>query len=246
MSGIDESEFLKQYQPDDYPRVAVTVDLVIFTVRDADLKVLLIKRGEPPFKDLWALPGGFIRVGQTESETGENLENAAHRILSEETGLPTRSAYLEQLYTYGDVHRDPRMRVISVAWFALISPDFAPLVTAGRSAEAVGWYSLSEKKTRLAFDHDNILAHGVQRIRGKLNYAPIAFDLVAETFTIAELRAVHEAVLGTEIDAGNFRRKFLRMMEDGWVEKAPGRRLTAGKPAAVFRFIHAAFNAQSV
>ena len=117
------------------------------------------------------------------------------RVLSEETGLPTRSAYLEQLYTYGDVHRDPRMRVISVAWFALISPDFAPLVTAGRSAEAVGWYSLSEKKTRLAFDHDNILAHGVQRIRGKLNYAPIAFDLVAETFTIAELRAVHEAVL---------------------------------------------------
>ena len=246
MSGIDESEFLKQYQPDDYPRVAVTVDLVIFTVRDADLKVLLIKRGEPPFKDLWALPGGFIRVGQTKSETGENLENAAHRVLSEETGLPTRSAYLEQLYTYGDVHRDPRMRVISVAWFALISPDVAPLVTAGRSAEAVGWYSLSEKKTRLAFDHDNILAHGVQRIRGKLNYAPIAFDLVAETFTIAELRAVHEAVLGTEIDAGNFRRKFLRMIEDGWVEKAPGRRLTAGKPAAVFRFNHAAFNAASV
>ncbi|MEE2787248.1 MAG: NUDIX domain-containing protein [Myxococcota bacterium] len=245
MSVLDESQFLDQYRPDDYPRAAVTVDLVIFTVRDADLKVLLIKRGEPPFKDLWALPGGFIRVGQNDDHAGENLEDAAHRVLAEETGLPERSAYLEQLYTFGDVDRDPRMRVISVAWFALVSPDLAPLVTAGRSAEAVGWHSLSENKAGLAFDHNDIVEHGVQRIRGKLNYAPIAFDLVAESFTIAELRSVHEAVRGAEIDAGNFRRKFLRMVEDGWVEKAPGRRHTAGKPAAVFRFNQQAFNTQN-
>ena len=238
MPPNEEARFLATYSPQSYERPAVTVDLVIFTVRDADLKILAIKRSEHPYQGAWALPGGFVRVGGTETK-GENLDEAAHRVLAEETGLPIGSAYLEQLYTYGDVDRDPRMRVISVAWFALLSPELAPLVTAGRDAAAVKWHSVATLPQTFAFDHEKILQDGLKRVQGKLDYSSIAFDLVPDTFTISDLRGVHEAILGNACDAGNFRRRFLRMVEDGLVEKAPGRRITTGKPAAVFRFIRA-------
>jgi 8-oxo-dGTP diphosphatase len=221
----------------DYPRPAVAVDLVVFTIVDADLKVLLIRRGEPPFRGSLALPGGFVRVGRTPTEQGEDLDTTAHRELAEETGLAAGSVYLEQLYTFGKAGRDPRFRVITVAYYALVRPTLAPLVRAGGDAAAADWVSLGERgKLKLAFDHAEILDLAIQRIRGKLDYTPIAFELVPETFTIPELRSVHEVIKGTSYDPGNFRRRFQRMLADGIIQVAPGKRITASKPAKVFRF----------
>jgi len=237
MSVQDESAFLEAYDPTRYPRPSVTVDLVIFTVRDADVKVLLVQRKEHPYRHEWALPGGFVRVKDDPLDQGESLLDAAHRELAEETGLPPRTAFLEQLYTYGRPGRDPRTRVISVAWYALIKPDLAPFVTAGTDAADVRWFSLTQMPERLAFDHESIIQTAVERIRGKIDYAPIAFNLVPETFTVAELRSVYSAVKGVPYDAGNFRRRFLRMLEDGLVEQAPGMRHATRKPSAVYRFV---------
>ena len=128
------------------------------------------------------------------------------------------------------------MRVITVAWYALIRPDLAPMVTAGTDAADVRWFSLTALPETLAFDHEDILAKAMERIRGKIDYAPIAFDLVPETFTIAELRAVYEAIKGEEYDPGNFRRRFKRMVTDGVVIQAPGKRHTSRRPAAVYTF----------
>lgn len=236
----DEREFIEGYRRtmQAYARPSVAVDLVVFTVRDADLKLLIVRRDQPPFARWWALPGGFVRVGDTLDDQGESVEEAAHRELAEETGLPKGSVFLEQLYTFGDAGRDPRMRIISVAWYALIRPDLAPLVTAGSDAAEVRWVSVGhERPEALAFDHDRIVDTAVERIRGKVDYAPIAFDLVPETFTVSELRAVYEAIKGERSDAANFRRRFNRMLADGLVEQAPGRRLTGRRPAAVYRFV---------
>lgn len=219
----------------DYPRPSVAVDLVVFTILDADLKVLLIKRGEAPFLGQWALPGGFLRVEMTPESQGEGVDEAAARELHEETGLPPGSCYLEQLYTFGAPGRDPRGRVISVAYYALIRPTLAPLVKAGGDAAHAGWVSVTEVK-KLAFDHREIFDRALERIRGKLDYSNIAFALVPESFTIPELRAVHEVIKGRAYDKGNFRRRFQRMLTDGTILPAPGKRLTASKPAKVYRF----------
>ena len=162
------------------------------------LKALLIRRGVPPYVDQWALPGGFVRV-KDDGDQGESVEAAAHRELAEETGLPQGAAWLEQLYTFGKPGRDPRMRVISVAWTALIRPDLAPLVTAGTDARAAQWWPLSDLPP-LAFDHDEMVRVALQRVQGKLDYAPIAFELVPPTFTISELRQVFEAIKGSAYD----------------------------------------------
>jgi 8-oxo-dGTP diphosphatase len=237
MASDDEARFLAEYRSKARPGPAVTVDLVVFTVRDADLKLLLIKRKAHPFRGEWSLPGGFVRVGDSYVDQGEDVEVAAHRELAEETGLPVGAAYLEQLYTFGRAGRDPRMRVISVAWYALIRPDLAPLVTAGSDAAEVQWSSLTALPAPLAFDHAEILQTALDRVRGKIDYAPIAFDLVPETFTIAELRAVYEAIKGADYDPGNFRRRFKRMLTDGVVAQAPGKRHTTRRPAAVYSFV---------
>lgn len=221
----------------DYPRPSVAVDLVVFTILDADLKVLLVRRGEAPKKGGLALPGGFVRVGMTPKDQGESLDAAAARELLEETGLPPERCFLEQLYTFGDPGRDSRGRVISVAYYALIRPGLAALVRAGGDAAGALWVSVSELDlTALAFDHGRILAVGLERIRGKLDHSDIAFALVPETFTIPELRAVHEVVKGRAYDKGNFRRKFQRMLEDGVIEETVGKRITGAKPAKVYRF----------
>lgn len=237
MSAHEESTFLEEYDPTRYPRPSVTVDLVILTVRDAHLKVLLVQRKEHPYRHGWALPGGFVRVKEDPLDQGESLLDAAHRELAEETGLPLGAAFLEQLYTFGKPGRDPRTRVISVAWYALIQPELAPLVTAGSDAAHVAWYCVSQMPAELAFDHQLIVNTAIERIRGKIDYAPIAFNLVPETFTVAELRAAYGAVKGQPYDAGNFRRRFLRMLEDGLVEQAPGLRHVARKPSTVYRFV---------
>jgi len=251
----DDAAFLASYREQKWPRPAVTVDLVILTVIDSDLKVLLIQRNEPPFKGSWALPGGFVRVGDTFDDQGEDVEAAAHRELAEETGLPRGSAYLEQLFTFGKTGRDPRTRVITVAYYALVRPTLAPLVTAGTDAADARWASVAaigglldpalgfdrravgDGEVRgLAFDHAEILSVAIERVRGKLAHAPIGFDLVPETFTTSELRTVHEAIHGTNIDPSNFRRRIKRMIEDGLIEQAPGMRQTATRPATVYRF----------
>lgn len=232
-----------------YHRPSVTVDLVIFTVLDSDLKVLQITRGEPPFEGLRACPGGHLEVGDPTTlvevngeqvpDQGEDLEAAAHRELEEETGLPKGSCFLEQLYTFGALYRDPRGRVVSVAYIALVRPTLAPMVVAGDDAAAVEWRSvrgLFQGPPRLAFDHDQILAKAVERIRGKIDYSTIAFELVPDTFTVGELRAVHEAVKGEKYEAQNFSRRFKRMVTDGVIELAPGQRVTGAHPAKVYRF----------
>lgn len=224
-----------QPRPEDYPRPAVAVDLVIFTVIDTDLKLLLIRRGQGPFEGAWALPGGFVRAGDAVEDQGESVEEAAHRELYEETGLPAGSAWLEQLYTFGAPYRDPRMRVISVAWYALIRPDLAPLITAGTDAREAQWWSLAQLPD-LAFDHDKMVSVALTRVQGKLDYAPIAFELVPPTFTISELREVFEAIKGSTYDRGNFRRRFNRMLQDGTIVPAPGKRQTASRPARVYAF----------
>ncbi|MBX7114256.1 MAG: NUDIX hydrolase [Myxococcaceae bacterium] len=233
----DEVAYLENYRAKDYPRPSVAVDLVIFTIADAQLRVLLVKRKEHPFKGSWALPGGFVRVGETAADPGEDLEAAAARELEEETGLSGSRVYLEQLYTFGKANRDPRMRVISVTYFALVRPDLAPLVQAGGDAAQAAWFHVDGlKKLELAFDHRDIVQMALTRIRGKLDDSPLAFDLVPMTFTIPELRHVHAIVTGLPQDPGNFRRRFNRMLDEGLIEKAPGKRITTSKPATVYRF----------
>jgi len=174
-------------------------------------------------------------VGMTPEEQGEGIDEAASRELEEETGLPAGACFLEQLYTFGKPNRDPRGRVVSVAYYALIRPTLAPMVRAGGDAAHAGWVSVSEVK-KLAFDHREIFDRAVERIRGKLDYSNIAFALVPETFTIPELRAVHEVIKGRAYDKGNFRRRFQRMLTDGTIAIAPGKRLTTSKPAKVYKF----------
>lgn len=237
-----EAEFLARYQVGDYPRPAVTVDLVVFTVIDTDLKVLLIRRKGHPFKDRWALPGGFVRIGATRDDQGEDLDDAAHRELEEETHLPRGACYLEQLYTFGKAGRDPRTRVITVAYFALVRPTLAPMVTAGSDAAEVRWASVQElwdsgEHQTLAFDHPDILAMAVTRVRNKIGYTPIAFELVPETFTVNDMRSVYEAIKGRTYDPKTFNRRFQRMVDDGIIEQAPGKRITGARPAAVWRFV---------
>jgi 8-oxo-dGTP diphosphatase len=205
------------------PGSQVTVDLVIFTIRQDRLDVLLIERALPPFEGRWALPGGFIR-------DGESLEQAALRELEEETGV--RDVYLEQLYTFGDPGRDPRGRVVTVAYYALIAADTAQLV-ASTDARAARWWSVA-KHPRLAFDHDRILDYAVERLRNKLEYTTVGFQLLPRRFTLTELQRVYEAILGRPLDKRNFRRKLALL---GILKPVKGRRRDgAGRPAQLYEF----------
>lgn len=181
-----------------YPRAALTVDCVVFGFDEGELKVLLIERGLPPFKGRWALPGGFVRVDET-------LDEAARRELAEEAGL--NEVFLEQLYTFGTVDRDPRERVVSVAYYALVklSEHQAKAATDAANAE---WFPVS-KVPKLAFDHADILAMGLARLKGKVRYQPIGFELLPPKFTLSQLQHIYEAVLETELDKRNFRKKVL-------------------------------------
>lgn len=233
----EEEAFLEGYRAEDFARPSVAVDIVIFTILDADLKVLLIQREHHPFREAWALPGGFVRVEDDPKAQGEDLDAAAVRRLAEETRLDPGSVFLEQLYTFGRAGRDPRTRVISVAYYALVRPDLAPFVAAGEDATDADWHSVNALNLdALAFDHGEILSMALERIRGKVDYSNIAFELVPKTFSIPELRSVYEVIKGQTYDPGNFRRRFNRMVTDGIIEKAPGKRITGSKPALVYRF----------
>ncbi len=240
-AGEDEERFLEQYRPGAFPRPSVTVDLAVFTVIDRLLHVLLVRRNEHPFKSRWALPGGFVRVSDDRKNQGEDLDAAAHRELLEETGLShtaSASVFLEQVRTFGKPGRDPRMRVISVAYYALVRPSLVPLIRAGGDVSHAKWFEPAELvRGELAFDHAEILDAALGRMRIDLDRTSIAYELVGDTFTIQELRAVHEAIGGAPLDPGNFRKRFLRAIEDGVIELARGKRATASKPANVYRFV---------
>ncbi len=211
---------------------ALTVDLVVLTVRDDRLTVLVVKRGAPPFRGRWALPGGFVAEG-------EGLLDAAVRELREETGVHTIGGHLEQLATYGDPKRDPRGRVVTVAHLALV-PDLPP-PTAGTDAAEARWVEVAgllEQSRVLAFDHHRILVDGVERARAKLEYSPLATAFCGDGFTIAELRHVYEVVWGTTLDPRNFHRKVTST--PGFLQPT-GSSTTrdGGRPAQIYRRGHA-------
>lgn len=277
--GLTEEEFLATYSPGDYERPSNTVDMLLFTIdekqngdvrRDTEkeLKILLIRRKNHPDIHKWALPGGFVNMN-------ENLDVAAYRELQEETGIS--NVYMEQLYTFGDVGRDKRTRVISIAHMALIPQDQVK-PKAGDDAEEVAWFSVEMKKLsereellilqnrdlqlryeykvscdirkngvvsvpqpiivatqeneRIAFDHIYIIHMGIQRLRNKIEYMPIAFNLVPEKFTLNDIQKVYEVILGRKLVKQNFRKWIDRFVEElGEKQEDVGHR-----PATLYRY----------
>jgi 8-oxo-dGTP diphosphatase len=203
------------------PAVRVAVDLVIFTVREGGLQVLLIERGIPPFQGQWALPGGFVLERET-------LEGAARRELAEETGL--RDVYLEQLYTFGDPDRDPRGRTIAVAYYALTPPAEPRAATDAAKAD---WHPVGNLP-KLAFDHAKILKSGLQRLRAKVGYSTVGFELLPRQFTLPDLQNLYEVILERPLDKRNFRKKILSL----GLLKPEGRKRSAGahRPASLYSF----------
>jgi 8-oxo-dGTP diphosphatase len=223
-----------------YPRPSVTVDCVVFGYEPAvGLQVLLIRRKDEPFKGQLALPGGFVNVSDSGGQ-GEDLEAAARRELREETGVQV--AHLEQLYTFGAPGRDPRGRVISVAYLALVrSQDHD--ARAGSDASAAAWFSVYAIRGPLAFDHSDVMAMAVERLKAKIRYAPIGFNLLPPEFTLGELRALYEAILNRELDVSNFRKKALAT---GVLVATKKKREGDHRPAALYRFDRAAYDKAAV
>ena len=208
---------------DEYPRPALTVDAVVFGLDDQDLKVLLVRRGLEPFEGKWALPGGFVRVG-------ESLEDAVRRELQEETGVA--DVFLEQLYTFGAVDRDPRERVVTVAYYALVRLS-DHRVQAATDARDAAWFAVSEARG-LAFDHDRILAAALERLKGKVRYQPIGFELLPPEFTLTQLQRLYETILEAPLDKRNFRKKILGM--DFLVPLDEVQKDVAHRAARLYRF----------
>jgi 8-oxo-dGTP diphosphatase len=184
----------------EYPHPAVTTDIVVFTIREAHLKLLLIKRKGVPFKGSWALPGGFVSLD-------ESVDEGAVRELEEETGVG--GVYLEQLYTFGAIKRDPRERVITIAYFALIPSDKIQ-IKAATDAEAVAWFAMDEIP-KLAFDHAEIISMAKERLASKLDYSTIAFQFMPKEFTLSDLQSVYETILENDMDKRNFRKWVLAL-----------------------------------
>lgn len=238
-NGMTETEFLRQYDPDRYEKPAITVDMLIFTVnpeRDYSLELLMIERGGHPYLGKWALPGGFV-------EMNESLEEAAARELKEETGLS--DIYMEQLFTFGDVDRDPRMRVISVAYMALVSKDKLHPV-AGDDAANVKWFTIKTQEDdslillakgvtlteeSIAFDHEKVIKTALQRLRNKVEYTDIAFELAGEKFTLTQLQSIYEAILGRKLHKSNFRRGIVDRLEKTEEKETK----SSNRPACMYR-----------
>lgn len=239
LSELSEKEFLEAYDPSAFERPSVTVDVALLSVVDGALFTLLVQRAEHPFKGKWSLPGGFVRLD-------ESLDAAARRVLAAKGALD--GVFLEQLYSFGDPQRDPRMRVIAVAYYALVDRRRFEAATRddlvigridvpweGETGGAVDVLLERDGKTAdLAFDHAEILGTAVKRIRGKLDYTPIGFQLLGDTFTLLELQRVHETVLGRPLNKDSFRR---RMLASGQLESAGEmQRHVDHRPAELYRF----------
>ncbi len=209
----------------EFPRPAVTVDCVIFGLEEStELKVLLIQRARDPFKNAWALPGGFV-------DMDEKLETAALRELEEETGVT--DVFIEQLYTFGRPDRDPRGRVISIAYYALVNLGEHP-VEASSDAKTVKWFNVKELP-QLAFDHNEILQVAINRLQAKVRYQPVGFELLPEKFTLTQLQKLYETILGVEkpLNKRNFRHRILKMGVLKEVGKQEG---VAHRPAKLYAF----------
>lgn len=212
----EEADFLRAYDPGAFPPFGVTIDMVLLTVRDGAFSVLLVERDSHPYCGKLSLPGGFV-------EADEDLDSAAVRRLERETGVRRGAAHVEQLGAFGGPHRDPRMRVVSVAYL-VFAPDL-PAPVPGERTRSVAWVPVVEVEgAGLAFDHAQVLAAGIERARAKLEYTPLAAAFVGEIFTVADLRHVYEAVWGGALDPRNFHRK---------VTGTPGFLVPVGRPAAV-------------
>lgn len=206
-----------------YEQTSITVDLVIFTVSDEILNVLLVKRASQPFSGYWSIPGGFLREG-------ESLEAAAQRVMEEKTGV--KEVYLEQLYTFGGPDRDPRARIITVTYFALIPWE---KLTQPRSNKVmdVGWFWVEDLPV-LAFDHNQILSFAVSRLRSKAGYSSIVYGLLPEHFRLSELQRMYEIIMSERFDKRNFRK---RMLASGLLQETGRKELTgAHRPAMLYQF----------
>jgi 8-oxo-dGTP diphosphatase len=239
-ASSDEAQFLSKYDPSEFDRPSVAVDVALLSVSDGHLLTLLLERTEHPSKGLFALPGGFVGIR-------EPLEVAAARLLTDKAGL--RDVFVEQLYTFGDPSRDPRTRVITVAYYALVDARrFADCRTAHEEArvgrivvpwegETGGPVSVVDEtgaELPLAFDHADILGMAVKRLRGKLDYTPIGFQLLPATFTLFDLQSVHEVALGQAVNKDSFRR---RMLASGELEATGARESNVDhRPAELYRF----------
>jgi 8-oxo-dGTP diphosphatase len=236
-SHMSETEFLAGYDPEAFARPSVAVDLVLLTVADGSLSALLQQRQDHPHKGDWGLPGSFVGIE-------ESVDDAARRVLATKAGIDT--AYLEQLYTFGAPSRDPRMRIITIAYFALLPADILAAAVQDRSDLAIVPLEVrqggritacraGEEPLPLAFDHAEILGHAVRRLRGKLDYSQVAFALLPALFTLRALQDVHEAILGTTLGKPAFRR---RMLDTGWIEGTGTRESGASfRPAELYRLI---------
>lgn len=213
----------ENYDPSVYDRPSVTVDVVIFSLVEEDLQVLLIKRKHAPFAGMWAIPGGFVRMA-------ESLAAAAARELAEETAVT--NVYMEQLYTFGAPQRDPRTRVITVAYFALVPHD-AIHHRPGDDAAETAWFSVFNLP-ELAFDHREILDYALTRLRYKLEYTAVGFQLLPDEFTLSELQRAYEIILRESLDKRNFRRKILAA--DILEETGNKRKTGEGRPAKLYRY----------
>lgn len=207
----------------EYPRPALTVDCVVFGLDEDELEVMLIRRGLEPFAGRWALPGGFVHIDET-------LEEAARRELEEETGL--RKVYLEQLFTFGAIDRDPRERVVTVAYYALVKLSDHK-VRAATDATDAAWFSLSDLP-ELAFDHAQILEVALERLKSKVRYQPIGFELLPKKFTLTQLQRMYEIILDRPLDKRNFRKKILGM--DLLIELDEVQKDVAHRAARLYKF----------
>lgn len=203
--------------------IKLSVDAVVFGYEEGNISVLLIKRKYDPFKGQWAIPGGFV-------ENHESLEDAVERELFEETGIKIN--YLEQLYTFGKPNRDPRGRVVSIAYFGLVRPNAFKLY-ASTDAEQAQWFNINDLP-KLSFDHKGILKTAIERLQGKITYEPIGFELLDKKFPFSDLEKLYTTLLGREIDRRNFRKKIvgLNVLDELDEKVSKG----SGRPANLFQF----------